>query len=38
MHRVARALMEGRAEIDAVRFSSPLEPDFRSCQPHDLPY
>jgi hypothetical protein len=38
MHRVARALMEGRAEIDAVRFSSPLEPDYRSCQPHDLPY
>jgi len=38
MHRVARALMEGRGEIDAVRFSSPLEPDFRSCQPHDLPY
>jgi hypothetical protein len=38
MHRVARALMEGRAEIDAVRFSSPLEPAFRRCRPHDLPY
>jgi hypothetical protein len=38
MHRVARALMEGRVEIDAVRFSSPLQPDYRSCQPHDLPY
>lgn len=38
MHRVARALMEGGAEIDAVRFSSPLEPDYRRCQPHDLPY
>jgi hypothetical protein len=38
MHRVARALMEGIAEIDAVRFSSPLEPDYRSCQPDELPY
>jgi hypothetical protein len=38
MHRAARALMEGRAEIDAVRFCSPLEPDYRNCQPHDLPY
>ncbi|MDQ2728413.1 MAG: hypothetical protein M3Y91_11245 [Actinomycetota bacterium] len=38
MHRIARALMEGRAEIDAVRFPAPLEPDYRSCRPHELPY
>lgn len=38
MHRIARALLEGRAEIDAVRFTAPLQPDFRSCQPHELPY
>ena len=38
MHRVARALMEGRSEIDAVVFSSPLEPDHRSCHPDDLTY
>ena len=38
MHRVARALIEGRVEIDAVRFSSPLEPDYRNCKPHDSPY
>ncbi len=29
MHRIARALLEGRSEIDAVRFTSPLEPDHR---------
>lgn len=38
MHRIARALMEGRAEIAAVRFPAPLEPDYRSCRPHELPY
>jgi hypothetical protein len=38
MHRIARALMEGRTEIDAVRFPAPLEPDYRGCQPHELPY
>lgn len=37
MHRIARAILEGRAEIDAVRFPSPVEPDFRSCLPHELP-
>ncbi|MDA8044776.1 MAG: hypothetical protein M0Z30_05995 [Actinomycetota bacterium] len=38
MHRVARALMAGRSHIDAVRFSVPLEADYRNCQPRDLPY
>jgi hypothetical protein len=38
MHRVGRALMDGKTKIDAVQFPSPLEPDYRSCEPHDLPY
>ena len=38
MHRVARALLEGRSTIAAVRFETPLEPDYRSCRPEDLPY
>jgi hypothetical protein len=38
MHRVARALLEGRATIRAVRFEVHPEPDFRNCRPEDLPY
>lgn len=38
MHRIARALLEGIPEIDAVRFREPLEPDYRSCRPDELPY
>ena len=38
MHRLARALMDGNTEIDAVRFPEPLEPDYRGCQPPELPY
>jgi hypothetical protein len=38
MHRIARALLEGKAEIAAVRFISPPEPDYRNCQPEELPY
>lgn len=38
MHRVARCLLEGRAEIDAVRFGDHVPPDYTSCQPDDLPY
>jgi hypothetical protein len=38
MHRVARAILDGRATIPAVRFSTPVEPDHRDCTPHDLPY
>ncbi|HEX3840026.1 MAG TPA: hypothetical protein VHU85_04460 [Acidimicrobiales bacterium] len=38
MHRVARALLEDRPTIAAVRFQSQLEPDFRNCRPEDLPY
>ena len=38
MHRIAKALLERRTEIEAVRFTAPLEPDYRGCQPDDLPY
>lgn len=38
MHRIARALLEGRTEIDAVRFAEPVAPDYRNCLPHELPY
>jgi hypothetical protein len=38
MHRIARALLDGRSEIDAVRFTSPLDPDHRNCLPQELPY
>jgi hypothetical protein len=38
MHRVARALLDGRSTIAAVRFEAPLEPDYRNCRPEDLPY
>jgi hypothetical protein len=38
MHRIARALLEGRRTIPAVRFSAHPEPDYRNCGPDDLPY
>jgi hypothetical protein len=38
MHRIAKALLEGRATIAAVQFEAPLEPDYRNCMPDDLPY
>jgi hypothetical protein len=38
MHRIARALLGGVAEIRAVRFPHPLEPDYRNVQPDTLPY
>ena len=38
MHRIARALLEGRPAIDAFRFPAPVEPDHRRCWPHELPY
>ena len=38
MHRVARALAEGRTTIRARRLSRMPHPDFRDCQPADLPY
>jgi hypothetical protein len=38
MHRIARALVEGRSTITAVRFPTLPEPDYRDCQPGDLAY
>jgi hypothetical protein len=38
MHRVARAILEGRSTIRAVRFRFEPEPDYRNCLPGDLPY
>ena len=38
MHRVARALLEGRRSVPAVRFEAIPEPDYRNCRPQDLPY
>lgn len=38
MHRIARALLEGKPEVSAVRFPELPEPDYRGCQPADLPY
>ena len=38
MHRIARALLEGRATIRAVRFAAHPEPDVRNCRPEELPY
>jgi hypothetical protein len=38
MHRVARALLEGRSTIAAVRFEIHPDPDYRDCRPEDLPY
>ncbi|NNF97727.1 MAG: hypothetical protein HKM94_12450 [Halobacteria archaeon] len=38
MHRVARALLEGKKSIKAVQFSNDLEPDYEDVYPGDLPY
>lgn len=38
MHRIARALLEGAREIRAVRFPSPVEPDYHNVHPDELAY
>jgi hypothetical protein len=38
MHRVAKALLEGKATIAAVQFTHQPAPDFHNVQPLDLPY
>ena len=38
MHRVAKALLEGRSHIEAVRFTSDPEPDYVGVNPDALPY
>ena len=37
-HRVARAVLEGRTEIEAVRFETDPEPDHIGLAPEELPY
>jgi len=38
MHRVTKALLEGRANIDAVQFTADPDPDYVGRQPEELPY
>ena len=38
MHRVVRALLEGHQTIAAVQFDVQPDPDFRNCEPSQLPY
>lgn len=38
MHRICKALLEGRASIEAVRFSHDPEPHYVGVRPEDLPY
>jgi RimJ/RimL family protein N-acetyltransferase len=38
MHRIARALLDGRASVPGVRLPTLPAPDFRNCRPDELPY
>ncbi len=38
MHRIARALLEQRTAVDAVRFAVLPPADHLDCRPEDLPY
>jgi hypothetical protein len=38
MHRVAKAVLEGIAEIDAVQFEEDPEPDYVGRKASELPY
>jgi hypothetical protein len=38
MHRVARAMLDGRSEIEAVRFAVDPSPDYVGRRPSELPY
>ena len=38
MHRVLRALWEGREDIEAVQFERDPAPDYVNRRPKDLPY
>lgn len=38
MHRVLRAILDGREFIDAVQFDADPEPDYRDVIPEELPY
>jgi hypothetical protein len=38
MHRVAKAYVEGRESVVAVRFGETPEPDYIDADPDALPY
>jgi hypothetical protein len=38
MHRVGKALLQNRTEIEAVRFADDPEPDYIGIHPDELPY
>jgi hypothetical protein len=38
MHRVARALLDGRSTIPAVQVTRLPMPDYHDCRPSELPY
>ena len=38
MHRIAKAVLRGDDEIDAVQFTEDPEPDHVGLGPADLPY
>ena len=38
MHRVGKALLNGQADIEAVRFVRDPEPDYVGVDPEELPY
>ena len=38
MHRLAKALLEGRDTVTAVQFETEIEPDYRNVMPDELPY
>jgi len=38
MHRAAKALIEGRPTLKAVRFTTDPAPDYLDCDPQTLPY
>lgn len=38
MHRVIKALVQGRGTIDAVQFAADPPPDYLDCRPDELPY
>jgi len=38
MHRLARAMLDGRSTINAVRLEDLPPADYRNCTPRDLPY
>ena len=38
MHRVCKAVREGKNSVLAVRFATTPDPDFTGCDPDKLPY